>query len=239
MRVVQSIPLNTASVNFPMKFNICPSTPLYFLSLSSYPFSLLWYPIHTTHRGTIDVIGKILGYAIIFVGKKISNKDFLGIERDLNMRTGFVTFQTLVSKITACEVTLSNRGFLVSHAPEARDILWSNVAVPRQTIKLRNRVFNIALCVFGLFWSTMVRVIISFRDYIWESLSESGMNPRIKVLFYNYFVTVILLGFIQLLPLLFRFVSQKFIREKSLSEIERRLLSRFFSFQVMMVCLIS
>ncbi len=187
------------------------------------------------------MIGKILGYAITFVGIKISSKHFLGIGGDLYMRTGFVTFQTLVSKITACEAILSNRGFLVSHAPEARDILWNNVSVPRKTIMWRNMVFNIALCVFGLFWSSMVGLIINFRDYLWESLGSGSTRVYLYIrgIFYNYFVTVILLSIIQLLPLLFRLISRKLIWEKSVSEVERRLVSRFFSFQVIMIRLTS
>ncbi len=179
------------------------------------------------------MLGKILGYAITTVGIKLGEKHFLRIAKDLHTKTGFVTFQTLVSNVTACQVILSNQGFLLSHAPEARDILWDNVAVPTKTIMWRNAIFNVVLCVFALFWSSMVGLIISFRDYLWSHLSDPQIDQSfVMALIYNYFVTGILLAIIQLLPIIFRFVSKKFIREKSNSEVERRLISRFFFFQV-------
>ncbi len=185
------------------------------------------------HRGTIDVIGKMLGYIITTIGVRVRSKHLQGFGEDIYVKTGFLTFRHLASKLAACEVVLSNQGgFNLSHAPEARDILWKNVSFPRKTILWRNRVFNGALIVFALFWSSMVGLLIEFRDYLYDYNGDVLSNPFIRNLFYNYFVTVALLGIIQLLPLLFRLASHTIIKEKSLSEIERRLLSRFFSFQV-------
>ncbi len=175
----------------------------------------------------------IMGFTLTFIGIKSCGQDLMGNRDDVDVKTGFVTFRTLASKIIACEVIISNfAGIIVGHAPEARDIIWRNVCLPRKTILWRNVVFNTCLFVFGLFWSSMVGLIINFRNFLWDWGGGSVFPEYLQTLFFNYFVTLILLSIIQLLPILFRVVSYNFIREKSSSEIERRLLSRFFSFQV-------
>ncbi len=183
------------------------------------------------------MIFHLLGFTFTFIGVKSRGQDLLGIADDVDVKTGFVTFGTLASKITSCEVILSSlAGIKAQQAPEARDIIWRNVSLPRKTILWRNAVFNAGLIVFGLFWSSMVGLIIDFRNFVWNwGDGRTILNSSLLTTLYNYFVTMILLSIIQLLPILFRLVSNVIIREKSFSEIERRLLSRFFSFQVIIM----
>jgi hypothetical protein len=152
--------------------------------------------------------------------------------------TGFVTFKNLRSRASACQLLLTDavQSFEVSQAKESRDIVWSNVTVNASQIRFRNFALNMMLLIFVFLWFPLVTALLNLQKLIlheWKDATDTGLRD----FFGQYFVTLLLLIVISILPLIFRALSYLYVKEKSMSHVELRLVLRFFSFQVRAPCL--
>lgn len=87
--------------------------------------------------------------------------------------TAFVTFNTRVAASTAYQMLLSQKHFKmkVNIAPNPHDVVWSNIALPEDQIKLRSYISNIILIFGVLFWTSIVGFIATISNL--ESLQEN------------------------------------------------------------------
>eukprot|EP00595_Chromulina_sp_UTEXLB2642_P001588 CAMPEP_0196764674 /NCGR_PEP_ID=MMETSP1095-20130614/6601_1 /TAXON_ID=96789 ORGANISM="Chromulina nebulosa, Strain UTEXLB2642" /NCGR_SAMPLE_ID=MMETSP1095 /ASSEMBLY_ACC=CAM_ASM_000446 /LENGTH=252 /DNA_ID=CAMNT_0042120803 /DNA_START=795 /DNA_END=1550 /DNA_ORIENTATION=- len=68
--------------------------------------------------------------------------------------TGFVTFTNLVANSSSHQMFLSHRfgSMIVKSAPNHKDIIWENIALPLQQTSLRHTIADATLIVGALFW---------------------------------------------------------------------------------------
>jgi hypothetical protein len=49
--------------------------------------------------------------------------------------TAFVTFNSRVTESIAQQMMLSHNSMEISHAPNPRDVIWENVAIPKSQVR--------------------------------------------------------------------------------------------------------
>ena len=72
--------------------------------------------------------------------------------------TGFVTFKRLEDAATAsqCLLTPVPNSLDATLAPQSRDLIWGNVAIPKDTVDTRTMFMDIAFGAGAILWSTIV-----------------------------------------------------------------------------------
>lgn len=135
--------------------------------------------------------------------------------------TAFVTFKTRTAETITNQLMLDHDTMQIHHAPHPNDIIWDNIAIPRNQIAYRNMLTNIALAVGSIFWSSLVTAINSFARTF--SLPENQQN----------LVSVfILLGCLLMLPFIFDILARNYECMKLESEIQNAIMTRYFWYQV-------
>jgi len=152
--------------------------------------------------------------------------------------TGFVTFLDLTSVTCAASTPLTNRPqrLDVSVAPEPRDIIWGNAHVSDRIRSRNERIVNIFLVVGFFFWIFPLTAIQAFAkaDYIaripgMEWILTSGSVSQ----FVNgYLPVVALLCLILILPVIFQVVATRYERRKTISDVHRSMMVRYFYYQL-------
>jgi len=153
--------------------------------------------------------------------------------------TGFVTFRTLTAKAAAAQMVLTPhpKRFQVDSAPEPRDVIWKNVAVPQARIEIRRSVINIIL-VFGvILWSVpvaFIQAVASMENLAqWLDIpSVMDKNSYVYNLLAGYLPVVALLGIMQLLPIIFQALEIRYVHAKSKSAVQTAVMVYVFYYQV-------
>ena len=152
--------------------------------------------------------------------------------------TGFVTFLDLTSVTSAAASPLTSKPQIleVSVAPEQRDIIWENAHVSAKTRSRHERIANFFLVLGVFFWIFPLAAIQLFAkaEFIaqipgMEWISNSGSFSN----FVNGYLPVIaLLTLILILPVIFEFIARKYERRKTISDVQRSMLGRYFYYQI-------
>lgn len=154
--------------------------------------------------------------------------------------TGFVTFLDLTSVTCAATTPLTSKPQIldVSVAPEPGDILWANAHMSAKEISRRERIVNFFVMVGGFFWIFPLAAIQAFAKakYIakipgleWVLTAGGGSVSQ----FVNgYLPVVALLVIILILPVVFELVARKYERRKTVSDVQRSMMGRYFYYQV-------
>lgn len=135
--------------------------------------------------------------------------------------TAFVTFKTRTAETITNQLMLDHDSMQIHHAPHPNDIIWENIAIPRNQIAYRNTLTNIALAVGSIFWSSLVTAINGFARTF--SLPENQQN-LVSV--------IILLGCLLMLPFIFDILARNYECMKLESEIQNAIMTRYFWYQV-------
>ncbi|KNZ43993.1 uncharacterized protein VP01_962g3 [Puccinia sorghi] len=123
----------------------------------------------------------------------------------------FVTFKSYMDAQTLCQVNHWPKPgqALISLAPEPRDIYWSNLTIPRWSLKIRNAMVLLSIAALYGFWATPVTFVARWMSYdtLVSLLSPKLIHwieksPTIKALIQNSLPTLAIIIFNALLPLL-------------------------------------
>lgn len=151
-------------------------------------------------------------------------------------QTAFVTLRSVADRVIAEQVVLSHSGcWLARAAPEARDIIWRNAAVPLTQRRSRTFLSNMALILGLVFWSAPVGTL-----QVWTSLDDGSANKWFKdtvigrlcyTFLREYLPVLALLGLQFALPRVFRFLARDYEGYKVKSDILRKVLAWNFRYQ--------
>eukprot|EP00607_Mallomonas_marina_P005037 CAMPEP_0182425518 /NCGR_PEP_ID=MMETSP1167-20130531/11955_1 /TAXON_ID=2988 /ORGANISM="Mallomonas Sp, Strain CCMP3275" /LENGTH=450 /DNA_ID=CAMNT_0024606317 /DNA_START=131 /DNA_END=1483 /DNA_ORIENTATION=- len=114
---------------------------------------------------------------------------------------------------------------IVSPAPDPKDILWENIALPYQQIRIRSLLSNSALFIGTIFWSSVVAGIYQI----------SGLAFHDNATLNQYIAVLILIILLCLLPALFDLIGRYYIGFKLESEIQHFIMSKYFYYQLVNV----
>ncbi|KAA1085271.1 hypothetical protein PGT21_001349 [Puccinia graminis f. sp. tritici] len=156
---------------------------------------------------------------------------------------GFVTFKSFMDAQTLCQVNHWPKPgqAIISLAPEPRDIYWSNLTIPRWSLKVRNAIALLSIAALYGFWATPVTFLANWMSYdtLVSLLSPKLIqwiekSPTIKALIQNSLPTLAIIIFNALLPLLLDWLStMQGFKAKSL--IEYSLMKKYHLFLLITV----
>jgi len=189
------------------------------------------------------MIGR-LGLDFIVSGLKYINRQFdtfvANVVGTTMSSTGFVTFLDLASVSTAASTPLTHKpNVLKVHvAPEPRDIRWKNAHFPSKILQRREYYVNILLTLGIILWSIPLAFIQAFATA--DQVSRLPGMEMIKTLnggrigtFINGYLPVIaLLGLIMILPIIFEQIAIHYEHRKTVSDVQRSMLGRYFYYQL-------
>ena len=154
--------------------------------------------------------------------------------------TGFVTFLDLATTTCAASAPLTVKTSVlhVNVAPEPREIIWENAAVPETLLLRRERIANTMLSLGAILWSFPLAAIQAFAKA--EFLAQiPGMEWILEMHggkmtgFVNgYLPVVALLGLILILPVLFEYIAVKYERRKTFSDVQTSMMIRYYFYQL-------
>lgn len=154
--------------------------------------------------------------------------------------TGFVTFLDLTSVATAASTPLTHKPNVLKTtvAPEPRDIRWKSAHRLDKMLRRREIFSNIFLSFGIVLWSIPLTAIQAFATaeqvaripgMDWVLTIEGGSFTS----FINgYLPVVALLGLIMLLPILFEQIAINYEHRKTVSDVQRSMLGRYFYYQL-------
>lgn len=154
--------------------------------------------------------------------------------------TGFVTFLDLTSVATAASTPLTHKPNVLKTtvAPEPRDIRWKSAHRLEKMLQRREIFSNIFLSFGIVLWSIPLTAIQAFATaeqvaripgMDWVLTIEGGSFTS----FINGYLPVIaLLGLIMLLPILFEQIAINYEHRKTVSDVQRSMLGRYFYYQL-------
>lgn len=154
--------------------------------------------------------------------------------------TAFVTFNSRVAMTSAHQMLMSHEysSLIVTPAPNPKEIIWTNVAVPLQQINTRRAVANVMLTIGIVYWGAVVAFIATITNL--ESLSKQSRWSWLTKYKTNYFYTLLnnylalglLLILLSLLPVLFQLSLRSYERCKLESDVQNLIMTRYYFFQV-------
>jgi hypothetical protein len=154
--------------------------------------------------------------------------------------TGFVTFLDLTSVATAASTPLTHKPNVLraTVAPEPRDIRWRSAPVLEKTVTRRENFVNILLTFGIVLWSIPLTAIQAFATaeqvarlpgMDWVLTFDAGHFTS----FINGYLPVIaLLSLIMLLPIIFEQIAVRYEHRKTVSDVQRSMLGRYFYYQL-------
>jgi hypothetical protein len=116
---------------------------------------------------------------------------------------------------------LDHDNMQIHHAPHPHDIIWDNLAIPKNQISYRNFLTNIGLAIGSIFWSSLV-----------TALNNVARTFRLPENQQNYVSVVVLLGFLLVLPFFFDGLARYYEGMKLESEIQNAIMTRYFYYQL-------
>lgn len=138
--------------------------------------------------------------------------------------TAFVTFKSRVNESIAQQMLLSPDAMEINHAPNPKDIIWDNVAIPKSQIVLRRNITNIGVIVGSIFWSSLVNSVNTFASFAPVPTSQQQTMSA-----------VVMLIFLLLLPFVFDSLARYYEGYKLESEIQNSIMTRYFYYQLINV----
>lgn len=154
--------------------------------------------------------------------------------------TSFVTFLDHTSMTNASRSILTDKPncLTTTVAPEPRDILWKNVHISADIQERKERVCNFLFVVGAVLWSIPLAAIQAFAKaeqlalipgMEWILTFDGG---NLKAFINGYLPVVALLFLILILPVIFERVALKVENRKTMSEVQRSMVGRYFYYQV-------
>jgi hypothetical protein len=148
--------------------------------------------------------------------------------------TAFVTFRHRVPKAASQQMFLSHtyQTLKVKSAPSPKDLIWENVSIPEPQIQVRKSLADIYVVIGALFWSVFVASITALTSL--DSISQSipSLQAYSDYFFYQFMNTYLAIGILLIvltcLPFLFDFISRSYEGQKTESEIQGLVLTRYF-----------
>jgi hypothetical protein len=138
--------------------------------------------------------------------------------------TAFVTFRSRVTESIAQQMLLSPDAMEINHAPNPKDIIWENVAIPKSQIMLRKSITKLGVLVGCIFWSSLVNSVNTFALIF--PLPPSQQQTM---------AAVVMLVLLLLLPFVFDYVARYYEGLKLESEIQNSIMTRYFYYQLINV----
>eukprot|EP00981_Chlorochromonas_danica_P012618 scaffold5218_cov150-Ochromonas_danica.AAC.10 len=152
--------------------------------------------------------------------------------------TAFVTFQSRVAALSACQLLLSHDFYRirVSAAPDVHDLIWDNVSLPEKQVDMRRTISNCVLGLGALFWSlvvTFISAITSLESISREIPALRRYSQTQLYEFFNYYLAIgTLLILLALLPYCFDFLARSYEGRKVESAVQSSILHRLFYYQL-------
>jgi hypothetical protein len=138
--------------------------------------------------------------------------------------TAFVTFNSRVTESIAQQMLLSLDTMEINHAPNPKDIIWDNVAIPKSQVVMRNYITNIGIIVGSIFWSSLVNSVNVFASFFpLPKTQQQTMSA------------VVMLVFLLILPVIFDTLARFYEGMKLESEIQNSIMTRYFYYQLINV----
>mmetsp|Transcript_22394 Transcript_22394/g.33982 ORF Transcript_22394/g.33982 Transcript_22394/m.33982 type:complete len:1037 (+) Transcript_22394:105-3215(+) len=189
------------------------------------------------------IIGR-LGLDFLVAGLKYINRQFDNFLANVVGRkmssTGFVTFLDLASASTAASTPLTHKPHVleVHVAPEPRDIRWKSAHLPAKLLKRRENYANVILTLGIFLWSIPLAAIQAFATA--EQVARlPGMdwvltlgNGSVTAFINGYLPVVALLCLIMILPVIFEQIAINYENRKTVSDVQRSMLGRYFYYQL-------
>lgn len=154
--------------------------------------------------------------------------------------TAFVTLCRLTDRIVAEQLVISHSGHWKARAaPEARDIIWKNAAIPLRQRHVRRLIANVGLICGLVFWSAPVGCL-----QVWSSLDDpvqlkndtfwtrSTFGKLCYTFLRDYLPVLSLLVLQYALPYFIRFIAIEYEGCKVKSDVERWVLKWNFRYQL-------
>lgn len=139
--------------------------------------------------------------------------------------TAFVTFNSRVTESIAQQMLLSLDTMEINHAPNPKDIIWENVAIPKSQVVMRNYITNIGIIVGSIFWSSLVNSVNVFASFFpLPKTQQQSMSA------------IVMLVFLMILPVIFDALARNYEGMKLESEIQNSIMTRYFYYQLINVC---
>lgn len=144
--------------------------------------------------------------------------------------TGFVTFKTRRAQATATQVTRLSQKYSrmkAFPAPEPNDIVWSNITVPLRYIEESMNVTHAMYLAGILFWAVVLAFIAALSNL--ENLDNylpfiKDMDPVLYAIVAGLLPVLVLVIFMQLLPVIMTVISELIERQKTYSAIHSEVL---------------
>ena len=146
----------------------------------------------------------------------------------VTLGAGLVTFTSLRAQVTACSIKVLSAKYpdmVTSPAPNNKEIYWKNFATPPDYILYSTGLSRVGYYVGILFWAVIITAInaLSNIDNITDYLPFIELLPMGVLTLLRVFLPVIILGlFLNLLPVIFDWVSRNFERRKTESDIQKQ-----------------
>jgi hypothetical protein len=157
--------------------------------------------------------------------------------------TGFVTLSSLLPAATAQQAIMSHRPLCceTEAAPEPRELIWPNVALPAAELRARATVVGFLLAFAALLWAVPVAAVqvLASVDFLEKLPVFRGTledlrvrSPALFLALGTYLPVLALLGLIAVLPHVFEYIAVEHEGLKSWSRVEATILQRYFGYQM-------
>jgi len=186
--------------------------------------------------------GANTGMGAVDAGQEVTKAlTLLAVDTSSMSSTGFVTFKSMTSAAVASQSLLTMEPFMftINPAPEPRDVVWQNLAAPLRLVEWREASTTIVITVLSLFWGALVSALYKLQSQLqlWSntepSLQKLGYWGRFALyLGIDYVPTLLLLIILAILPNFFWWLSGKYERMRTFSDIDASVMSRYFYYQM-------
>jgi hypothetical protein len=151
--------------------------------------------------------------------------------------TAFVTFTTLSAVKQSCSCYLTDKPHILnaSLAPDADEILWENISMPRSVRRTHQFVAGFGWLCVGICWSGVVSLCSSLgtsADDVLSSLSIVNTASPLFSVVVDYGPITFQLGLLALIPVMVQWSGTYYEGLRSRQEVQNLIMSRYFAFQV-------
>lgn len=165
----------------------------------------------------------------------------LAVDTSSMSSTGFVTFKSMSSAAIASQSLLTMEPFMftINAAPEPRDVVWRNLTAPLRLVEWREASITIVITLLSVFWGALVSTLYKLQSQLqqWSNTEPSLQNLGywgrfILFLGIDFVPTLLLVIILAILPNFFWWLSQRYERLRTYSDIDASVMSRYFYYQM-------
>eukprot|EP00624_Nannochloropsis_granulata_P001174 evm.model.NODE_15382_length_19341_cov_18.892767.2 len=165
----------------------------------------------------------------------------LAVDTSSMSSTGFVTFKSMSSAAIASQSLLTMEPFMftINAAPEPRDVVWQNLTAPLRLVEWREASITIVITVLSVFWGALVSTLYKLQSQLQQ---WSNTEPSLQTLGYwgrfilflgiDFVPTLLLVIILAILPNFFWWLSRRYERVRTYSDIDASVMSRYFYYQM-------